>query len=160
MNLNSVKKIFIPFLGFHEVESSIKKDDIKALAINFEPKNKTMWWLSTPAKLGIYKYNKNQKEYYLSRTVLGSIFPSLHRLSLTPKAKLIPHPIRLVFGIFLILWVIFGVIPLIYYLLNNFTFGLLAFCFWAASILIIWTLTQIEKKIAIRGFVKAIKDEK
>ena len=160
MHFNSMKKMFTPFLGFHEVENSVKKEDIEALAVSFEPKNKTLWWLSTPAKVGIYKFSKNQQEFYLCRTFFGSFFPSLYRLALTPRAKLIPHPIRMVFGFFLILWVIFGLIPLIYYLLNNFVFGLLAICFWAVSILIIWILTQIEKKIVIGGFVKAIKDRK
>jgi len=155
-----MKKLFVPFLGFHEVGSYIKKEDIKALAVSFEPKNNTLWWLSTPAKLGIYKFSKNQQEFYLCRTFLGTFFPSLYRLSLKPKAKLIPHPIRLVFGTFFILWAVFCFIPLIYHLLNNFVFGLLALCFWAVFILIIWTLTQIEKIIAIRGFVKAIKDKK
>jgi len=98
---NFLKRYFNSILGYYNVEDIIAPDKIRNQAIPFTPKNRRFWWFSRPVKPGIFTFEKNSKSYYICRTAIGNLFPSLFRLSLSPTPQLVPHFIRLVLGYFL-----------------------------------------------------------
>ena len=141
------------FLGKYRVSHSFNTEKIRDKAIYIVPKNKTFWWVGLPVKPGIYYYKINEKEYYICKTRLGFLFPSLYRLVLEPRVELVPHPIRWVFGCFLVLWTFLALIPVIHITFSGKTFGVISVVFWVLFVLVMLFFFKIDKKIALHGFI-------
>lgn len=150
MFTNNVKKI----LGIFEINQSINVQRLVKQSVEYKPKNMLFWWIGMPIKPGIYSFYKNGETFYICRTRLGIFFPSLSRLAISPKLKLVPNLIRWIFGCFLVFFVGFGLIPIFYHIIHNFKYGLFAMGFWLFFIILLLSLTEIEKRIAINGFLK------
>jgi len=148
-----IKLYFHSLLGYHHIGEIIDPDAVRHDAVLFTPKCLKYWWLYLPAKPAIYVFENHGQNYYLCRTFIGFLFPSLFRLSLSQPPRLIPHPIRFGFGYALIFFVIVSGIVTSVLSVTMFPLGLLSIGFWLLTLLIFWLGTSVEKALAVRGYI-------
>ena len=153
-----LKNYLAALAGYHDVGDIINPDIIRDRAVPYQAKNENLWWFSLPAKPGVYLFEQNNKLYYLCRTRIGFLFPSLYRLDLIPNPILIPHPIRLVFGYFFVFFMVVATIITSVLVVTQFPQGLVAIGFWALTFLVFEVFVGIEKNLAAYGFKKYISN--
>jgi len=83
-----IKLYFHSLLGYHHIGEIIDPDAVRHDAVLFTPKCLKYWWLYLPAKPAIYVFENHGQNYYLCRTFIGFLFPSLFRLSYPSRQDL------------------------------------------------------------------------
>ena len=154
--METAPKFLRPLLGYYEIDDYYDQINPEYLRAKAKPLNvvNTLLIHSIPVK-GIYTYRKESKEHFICRTYLGYPWPSSFSLILEPQIHLVPHIARVIYGVFILIFCLFGIFAAIGAFIENWQFGIMFIIAMSLFITLIILFLRWEKRVPISGFVYA-----